>query len=169
VTSGSIRIREATGGDGPAIARAHSESAAYYAGLAPELFRIPDDDGLVEFVEPTPADNSETSLLIVAELDDEVVGHLFAELFTPGETDRFQSPAELSEVRLLIQALSVRQSHWRRGVATALVEAAEAWGRERGATVVLCDTWPDSPVSMPFWTSRMGYATRSVRLRKRLG
>jgi GNAT superfamily N-acetyltransferase len=168
VTSGPIRIREATGGDGPAIARAHGESAAYYAGLAPDLFRVPDDEGLVEFVEPTPADNSETSLLIVAELDGEVVGHLFAELLTPGDADRFQSPAEMSEVRLFVQALSVIQSHWRRGVATALVEAAEAWGRERGATVVLCDTWPDSPVSMPFWTSRMGYATRSVRLRKRL-
>jgi GNAT superfamily N-acetyltransferase len=140
----------------------------YYAGLAPDLFRVPDGEGLVEFVEPTPADNSETSLLIVAELDGEVVGHLFAELVTPTDSDRFQSPAEMSEVRLFIQALSVLQRHWRRGVATALVGEAETWGRDRGATVVLCDTWPDSPVSMPFWTGRMGYATRSVRLRKRL-
>jgi GNAT superfamily N-acetyltransferase len=163
-----VRVREAVPGDAPAIARAHSENAAYYAGLAPDLFQVPDDEGLVEFVEPTPADNSETSLLIVAELDGEVVGHLFAELFSPGGTDRYQSPAEMSEVRLFVQALSVLRDHWRRGVATALVEAAEAWGRERGATVALCDTWPDSPVSMPFWTSRMGYTTRSVRLRKRL-
>jgi GNAT superfamily N-acetyltransferase len=169
VTPAGIRIREAGPGDGPAIARAHRENAAYYSGLAPDLFRVPDGEGLVEFVEPTPADNSETTLLIVAELDGEVVGHLFAELLTPGETDRYQSSAELSEVRLFIQALSVLKSHWRRGVATALVEAAEAWGRDRGATVALCDTWPDSPVSMPFWTSRMGYAARSVRLRKLLG
>lgn len=166
--TGPIRIREASREDGPAIARAHSENAAYYAALAPDLFRVPDDEGLVEFVEPAPADNSETSLLIVAELGGQVVGHLFAELLTPTATDRFQSPAEMSEVRVFIQALSVVQSHWRRGVATALVEAAEAWGRERGATVVLCDTWPDSPVSMPFWTKRGGYAIRSVRLRKRL-
>jgi GNAT superfamily N-acetyltransferase len=62
----------------------------------------------------------------------------------------------------------VLQSHWRRGVATALVLAAEEWGRAGGATVVLCDTWPESPVSLPFWTRRMGYATRPVRLRKRL-
>ena len=163
-----IRVRAAIAGDGPAIAHAHGENAAYYAALAPDLFRVPDEDGLVEFVEPTPADNSERSLLIVAELEGEVVGHLFAELFTPRDTDRFQSPAEMSEVRLFIQALSVLQSHWRRGVASALVEAAETWGRERGATVVLCDTWPESPVSMPFWTDGMGYATRSTRLRKRL-
>jgi GNAT superfamily N-acetyltransferase len=169
VSSSAIRIREAIPGDGPAIARTHTENAAYYAGLAPDLFRVPDAEGLVEFVDPTPADNTERSLLIVAELDGEVVGHLFAELFTPGDTDRFQSPAEMREVRLFIQALSVLQRHWRRGVATALVDEAEAWGRARGATVVLCDTWPGSPVSMPFWTDRMGYETRSVRLRKPLG
>jgi GNAT superfamily N-acetyltransferase len=168
LTSGSIRVREAVAADGPAIARAHSENAAYYARLAPDLFRVPDSEGLAEFVAPTAEDNSDTSLLLVAELDDEVVGHLFAELFTPGDSDRYQSPVELSEIRLFIQALSVLRSHWRRGVATALVDAAERWGRERGAAVVLCDTWPESPVSMPFWTRRMGYDTRSVRLRKRL-
>ena len=74
----------------------------------------------------------------------------------------------MSEVRLFIQALSVLQIYWRRGIATALVETAEAWGRERGATIALCDTWPDSPVSLPFWKQRMKYESRSVRLRKRL-
>jgi GNAT superfamily N-acetyltransferase len=71
-------------------------------------------------------------------------------------------------VRLFIHALSVLRNHRRRGIATALVESAEAWGRDRGATISLCDTWPDSPVSMPFWEERMRYESRSVRLRKRL-
>lgn len=164
----ALTIRRAAAGDGAAIARVHADSSEYYVGLAPELFRLPDEDGLVEFLEPTAADNSVTSLLLVAEVDAAVVGVLFAELFTPVDADRYQSPVELSGIRLFIQALSVLQSHWRRGIATALVDAAEAWGRERGATVVLCDTWPDSPVSLPFWTNRMGYRTRSVRLRKRL-
>ena len=105
-----LKIREARPGDGAAIARVHRETAAYYVDLAPELFRMPDDAGLVEFAEPTAADNSPTSLFLVA----------------------------------------------------------EAWGRERGATVALCDTWPDSPVSLPFWLHRMRYETRSVRLRKPL-
>jgi GNAT superfamily N-acetyltransferase len=156
-------------GDGAAIARVHTDSSVYYAGLAPDLFRMPDEDGLVEFLEPTPGDNSDTSLLVVAEAGDEVVGVLFAELFIPSDSDRFQSPAELIETRLFIQAVSVLRTHWRRGIATALVEAAESWGRARGATISLCDTWPESPVSLPFWKNRMGYETRSVRLRKRLG
>jgi len=164
----TLTIREAVAGDGAAIARVHSDSSAYYAGLAPELFRMPEEDGLVEFLEPTPADNSGSSLLVVADEAGEVVGVLLAELLTPGDTERFQSPAELREVRLFIQALSVLRSHWRRGIATALVRAAEAWGREAGATVVMCDTWPESPVSLPFWENGMGYETRSIRLSKRL-
>jgi hypothetical protein len=35
---------------------------------------MPDDDGLVEFAEPGPNDNSSTSLFIVAEVDDQIVG-----------------------------------------------------------------------------------------------
>jgi GNAT superfamily N-acetyltransferase len=163
-----VTIREAAPDDAPAIARVHGDSAAYYVSLAPELFRLPDDDGLVEFVTPGPEDNSPTSLYIVAELDDEVVGVLYAVLIAPGDTDRYQTPSDLREVRLFIHALSVLRSHWRRGVATALVECAEAWGRDRGATVALCDTWLDSPVSRPFWEERMSYTPRSVRLRKPL-
>jgi hypothetical protein len=79
-----VRIRAATPDDAAAIAGVHRDSAAYYVGLAPELFRMPDDDGLVEFVAPGPDDNTATSLFIVAEFDDEVVGHLYAELISPG-------------------------------------------------------------------------------------
>jgi hypothetical protein len=53
-----LRIRSAVPGDGEAIARIHRDSAVYYVGLAPELFRMPDDDGLVGFAEPGPDDNS---------------------------------------------------------------------------------------------------------------
>jgi len=129
---------------------------------------MPDDEGLIEFVKPSPGDNSPTTLLIVADIDEHVVGHLFAELITPTESDRFQSSSDLSEPRLFIHALSVLREFWRQGIATALVERAEAWARERGATIALCDTWLDSSVSMLFWQQRMGYESRSVRLRKRL-
>jgi GNAT superfamily N-acetyltransferase len=163
-----LNIRKATRGDGAAIAKVHRDSAAYYVGLAPELFRTPDDDGLVAFAEPGPDDNSSTTLFIVAEVDDEIVGHLYAEVIAPDDSDRFQSTSDLQETRLFIQALAVLQSHWRQGIASALVEAAEAWGRERGATVALCDTWTGSPVSLPFWEQHMKYEGRSIRLRKRL-
>ena len=64
--------------------------------------------------------------------------------------------------------LGVDPAHRRRGVASALVAAAEAHARDRGATVVETWTYHGSPLSLPFWTERMGYAERSVNLRKRL-
>ncbi len=163
-----MNVREAIPGDGAGIARIHRENSAYYVSLAPALFRVPDEDGLDDFADPGPNDNTPTTILTVADLDGEIVGYLYAELVSPDESARFQAGSDLSEVRLFIQALGVSEKHWRRGIATALVEAAESWGADRGATVALCDTWPESPVSMPFWEQRMGYNRRSVRLRKRL-
>jgi hypothetical protein len=64
-----VKVRAAVPGDGAAIARVHRDGAGYYVGLAPELFRLPDDDGLIEFVDPKSADNSPTMLFIVTEID----------------------------------------------------------------------------------------------------
>jgi para-nitrobenzyl esterase len=47
--------------------------------------------------------------------------NLYAEIISPGESDRFQSPSDMIEIRLFIHALSVLQKHWRQGIATALV------------------------------------------------
>ena len=137
-----MEIREALPADGSAIASVYREGAAYYADLAPDLFQVPEEKGLVAFIPPRPEDNS--------------------------EADRFEGNADLAKVRLFIHGLSVRRDRWRQGVATALVDAAEVWGRERGAAIALCDTWVDSPLSLPFWRQRMGYRPRAVRLRKPL-
>lgn len=163
-----MKIREALPTDGAAIASIFREGSAYYVGLAPHLFQMPDEDGFLDFITPGPEDNSATSLYIVAEVNGQVVGQLYAELISPTDSDRFQGNADLAEVRLFIHGLSVQRDHWRQGVATALVEAAEAWGRERGAVVALCDTWPDSPVSRPFWEKKMNYRSRKVQFRKLL-
>ena len=163
-----MSIRPAVPSDAAAIAKIHRENAGYYAELAPELFTQPEEEGLLAFVAPGPDDNDPTHLFAVSDREAGVVGYVYAEIVRPSESDPFQGIAELAETRLFIHALSVSQAAWRQGVATELVEAAEAWGRERGATSVLCDTWPNSPVSFPFWTQRMGYETRSVRLKKPL-
>jgi GNAT superfamily N-acetyltransferase len=162
-----VYIREARPGDGAAIAAVHRENSAYYVGLAPDLFRPPDETGLAESLRPGSSADTSASLFIVAENDEEIVGYLYAELVYPDASARFQSNSDLSAVRLFIHAVGVLQRQWRQGIASALVEAAEAWGRERDATLALCDTWIASPVSIPFW-ERMGYLRRSVRLRKPL-
>jgi len=161
-------VRKARPGDGPALAELSLENTAYYAELLPGDFRVPDEEGLAEFMEPGPEENTETALALVAELDGELAGYLEAQLQPPLESARYQSAPEFGETRLFVNYVGTRRKFWRRGVATSLVEAAEEWGRERGATVAACDTHLESPVSLPFWEQRMGYGRRSVRLRKRL-
>jgi aminoglycoside 6'-N-acetyltransferase I len=58
----------------------------------------------------------------------------------------------------------------RRGVGEALVEAAEAWARERGHTEIASDTAPDNEVSLAAH-DRLGFAVtdRMVCFRKELG
>jgi GNAT superfamily N-acetyltransferase len=145
----------------------HLENAAYYRSLAPDSFRTPDEDGLPEAVEPS-ADPDPATLELVAEIDGEVVGYLGAHLIAPDEHARFQMVPYLAAPRLWIDSLGTLQSHWRRGVGSLLVEAAEAWGREHGAVVAMCDTWLGSPVSLTFWEGRMGYGRRAVILEKPL-
>jgi GNAT superfamily N-acetyltransferase len=79
-----------------------------------------------------------------------------------------QAQRDLSQIRLLINYVGTADEHKRQGVATKLVQAAEEWGRERGAVVALCDTFIHSPMSVPFWEQRMAYERRAIIFRKRL-
>lgn len=164
---GAIAVRPAQPGDGEAVARLSRDSAEFYRGLAPEEFRLPDPDGQAEWLDSFLPADEESEIALVAELDGEIAGYLEARLEEPLDSARYQTNPVLAERQLFIGALLTARAHWRRGVGSALVEAAETWGRNRGATVAAMDTYADSPVSVPFWESR-GYRTRAVIMRKRL-
>jgi ribosomal protein S18 acetylase RimI-like enzyme len=170
VASGpGVLVREARADDAPGIARIGLENARLHVRLAPELFRVPDEDGLVEFI----ADDADwredpANLALVAEVDGRVAGYLEASVQPPLESARWQSQQDLGELRLLINYVGTGEGYKRRGVATSLVDAAEAWGSGRGAKVAVCDTWIDSPMSVPFWEERMGYQRRAIIFRKPL-
>jgi GNAT superfamily N-acetyltransferase len=164
-----VIIREPRAGDGPALARMHRVSSAHYAELAPDLFRVPDEEGQAEFCDPKPEDNDgETTFAAVAEVDGQLAGYLEARIEPPLESARRQSNPDLGRPRLFINLVVTAEEFRRRGVATGLVEAAEDSGRGRGAAVSVCDTWLGSELSMPFWETRMGYVRKSVIFRKPL-
>jgi GNAT superfamily N-acetyltransferase len=162
-----ITVRPAVPGDGEGIAPLSQDSAAYYRELAPDDFRLPDADGKAAWLDSFLPADGEREIALVAEIDGEIAGYLEARLEEPLDSARYQTNPELAERRLFIGALITARSHWRRGVGSALVAAAEGWGRERGATVALMDTYAESPVSVPFWHGR-GYRTRGVIMHKRL-
>ena len=147
----------------------HLQAARYYAELAPDEFRVPDQDGLGDELDPTPELlDDPRRLFLVAEVEGEVGCVLIARLLPPHARADVQIQPELAETRLEIGYLETDEKFRRRGLATRLVSAAEEWGQANGATVAVTDTYHASPLSMPFWTERMGYRPRSVSLRKPL-
>lgn len=162
-------IREARDEDAVGIVQLSQENSAYYVQLAPEYFRLPDEDGLVEFIENDREwREGPDTLALVADDDGAIAGYLEASLQRPDETARWQGQRDLSDIRLFINFVGTANAYKRQGVATNLVKAAERWGRERGAVVALCDTFIDSPMSVPFWERRMRYERRAIIFRKPL-
>ena len=140
--------------------------ADHYADLAPERFRRPDLDGYAAILDADLAEPD--GLDLVAEEDGEVIAWLYARLIEPPEQARFAYPRDVEARRLSIDYLATLKEHRRSGAGTALVHAAEGWGREHGATVAETTTYHRGGMSMAFWTERAGYEERSMNLRKPL-
>lgn len=166
----SATVRLARSGDGAQIAAAWLSAGTYYADLDPAHFQVPqaEGDGLAEAWEHQLAVGHEHALRLVAEVDGRVIGWLSARLELPEDDAAVQLTREHGWTRLTVDALIVDRDYWRHGTGTALLEAAEAWGRERGARVARLDTYAHSPISVPFYEDRMGYQRRSVLFQKQL-
>jgi len=162
-------VREIRRGDGEGCAQAWRDAGRYYAALVPDVIKEPDADGLVEWFERGIADGrDEDTLWLVAEDAARVVGFIGAAVARPDPEAGWQLQRDQSRVRLVINALAVIEECRRKGVGTALMDAAEAWSRDRGAVVAVTDTNLHSPLSVPFYESRMGYQRQAVILRKPL-
>ena len=164
-----ITVRPRQPGDGARLARSWLDAGRYYAELAPETFQVPEKDGLVELLERGSAPGDEPDLLrVVAEIDGNVVGAATGRIERPLDSARYQLQREFSETRLVVDMVVVEEAFRRQGVGARLMATLEDWGRERGATIALLDTYPESALSLPFFQERMGYRRRSVRLFKPL-
>jgi GNAT superfamily N-acetyltransferase len=158
-----ITIRPAETTDAPALARAWRDAGRFYERVDPNAFHTPAEDGLREWL---AEGLTGAGVTFVAEVDGEAVGFVSARLLEPDADARFQLQRELAQRRLAIDALAVVEGSRRGGVGSALVRAAEAWGRERGATVIVVDGNWSSGVAEGFYERALGYERRGLTLRK---
>ena len=163
-------VREARREDAPAMARAWTDAGRFYVDVAAEDFQVPDEEGLVDWLEcGIEAMESDRDLaLLVAEEEDEVLGWVSARLVTPASDAQWQLQREYAITRLILDAVVVAEEHRGSGTGIELVGAAEEWGRERGAVVAVADGNCASGVVPRFYEARLGYRRRSVSLRKPL-
>jgi GNAT superfamily N-acetyltransferase len=167
-----VVIRPVRPGDGRGCTQAWVDAGRHYAAIVPDVIQEPDPDGLVEWFErliAEPRDDDALWLVAVDGTQGRVVGSVDATIHRPDPEARWQLQRDQSAVRLWINALTVAADQRRHGVGTLLMNAAEEWGRRRGATVALTDTNLRSELSVPFYEQRMGYQRQAVILRKPLG
>ena len=162
----AITIRAARPGDGGGMARVWASAGEYYADLDPEHFQRSQPHGLAESFEDSITETGNDALLLVAELDGHVAGWLAARIQRPEADAASQLAREPGWTRLAVDVLIVDAPTWRHGAGTALLKAAESWGRDQGARVARLGTYAHSPVSVPFYENRMGYERRAIIFQK---
>ena len=70
--------------------------------------------------------------------------------------DTPSDPTMVPRRRAHVEALVVDEAHRRAGVGSALMEAATAWARERGAVEVVLTVWAGNQAAESFY-ERLGY------------
>lgn len=162
-------IRNARSDDARSLSDALVEWGRYYADIDPTAFRVPETNGLVGWFEEQLRDERDADTLwLVAERDHQLVGYIQAQVWRPWTDAERQIMREVSETVLKIDAVMVSETARRTGVGTALMEAAEAWGLDRGASQVVVISYAHSPTSVPFYEERMSYARTTIGFSKPL-
>ena len=131
-----ISVRVAGSEDADAIARIFIESAEYHAHLDPGRYSIP----AVEMISARyregrqhPPEANGQSITLVAELSHEIVGFLDARL------EQSPDPMHRKIVYCHVTEIAVSSEHRKHGIGRQLLEAAENWGRQQGATYALLE------------------------------
>jgi ribosomal protein S18 acetylase RimI-like enzyme len=162
-----ISIRQARRGDGRGLADLHLDTAATLREMDPSRFRVPDTDGMAEWIDADLATMGAGWVCFVAEEGGLIVGQVEAKVHPPLDSARYQTMSDLAGTRGEVNSLGVLSSHRRRGIGRALMAAAQEWLRARGASVVVLDTYLRSPESVPFYDS-IGYERVSIVFERRL-
>jgi len=159
--SQAIAIRRATRADLSALGPLGALLLRTHYGFDPQRFMAPGsspDEGYAWFLGTQLRDDDVA--VFVAEQQGDVVGYVYAGLEP-------QSWKELREACGFVHDVVVEERGRRAGVATALVEAAIVWLRERGAPRVVLWTAEQNEGAQRLF-GRMGFRRTMIEMTKEL-
>lgn len=154
-------IRPAGDADEPAMIRLEHESAIHHAAVDPRRWRVPTVDQVAELRRLREARNPRTETLL-AEVDGNVVGMIELWLQTPEDAGSARLPVTRADF-----GISVSPGWQGRGLGTALLNAAEAWARKRGAPRMQLHVTAANTGAVRLY-ERLGYDLDSLLMDKRL-
>lgn len=149
-----MRTRKANIDDLAAIATINREVQALHVTLAPDIFRAELDVAAVVafFARILSAPRHS---LFVADHRGVVEAYAWVEV-----QQRPATPFSHARTRLFVHHIGVLADARRRGVASALLAAAEQEGRSAGAHEMALDTWTGNEVARAFFAARGLHPTR---------
>ena len=153
----ALTIRDATMADHPALSAIFAEVQGLHATALPRIFSPPTGPALSEeYVAEILADAD--AALFVAEQGAEVIGMLIIRLHEVSDNGVL-----VPRRYAMIHDLGVKHEYQRAGAGRALIERAQAWAHERGATDVELIVWAFNAQAIAFY-ERLGYTTHSRKM-----
>jgi ribosomal protein S18 acetylase RimI-like enzyme len=152
------RVRPAGDGDLDAVAQLWHEADTLHARISPGFFRRPDRERGRQRVHETLRDAQEgdhETILVAVDSSDMVGGACHLQIY-----DTPAGHAMVPERRGHIETLIVAPARRRRGCGRALMAAATAWARQRGAGQLLLTVWAGNEDAAQFYAA-LGYRTIS--------
>jgi ribosomal protein S18 acetylase RimI-like enzyme len=150
-----IMIRAVTATDATTLVSLNADVQAIHAQALPWRFKPP---GAYTRADAEALLARPNYVALLAELDGEPAGYLVAEVVRHPETGRHHAHA-----MIYVHELSVREAFRRRGVASALMDAAKAHGETLGITRLALDTWSFNEGALAFFKA-YGLTPYNVKL-----
>jgi ribosomal protein S18 acetylase RimI-like enzyme len=155
-----IVIRPRTADDFQSLVELDLATARHHAAIDPASYRVPEPNAAARFLERRLRDPDRQ--ILVAEVDGGVVGAVDIRIVQPPDPGSIVRPLPTADLGISVV------ERWRgRGIGHALIVAAEANARERGATLMVLDMSASNEGALRFYRG-LGYEVSGHLMRRQL-
>jgi ribosomal protein S18 acetylase RimI-like enzyme len=157
-----MEIREFRSDDAEDAARLYLQSAEHHTELDSDFYRIPDLEAVVAYYEDLAGEiKTEPLACFVAESDGNLVGTVEVRISDLPSRHSMLRPRYIGSVDIVVDPDRRHQ-----GIGKALMQRAETWARDQGATSLMLDMLRANEQALAFYTA-LGYEDHGALLLKR--